>query len=356
MRRRIFISQILAGIVTLVLATIPPAVAQAPFDPPGFAQAIAAQEANTDRLLAVQGVVGTGVGVDARGQAAVVIMTDDVGVRGLPRQLDGVSVVVKVTGRFRAVHHREGHTGGPGGGEDGGGDPAIDRTARFDRAVPIGVSTGNNTSCSAGTIGARVTDGSKVYALSNNHVYALENNANIADLGDSIAQPGRFDTGCTEVTENQIGSLSAFVPLHFDGSDNTVDAAIAESSTGDLDNGTPPDGYGIPSSATVGAFLGQLVQKYGRTTGPTSGTVAALNATVNVGYDSGTARFVGQIIVDGDKGGFLNAGDSGSLLVDQGSPAHPVGLLFASGRGGKIAIASPIDLVLGAFGVTIDDR
>ena len=168
MKRRVFIS-VFAGAAALALATITPAVAQGTFDPPGLNRAIAIQEANTDGLLEIQGVVGTGVGVDARGQAAVIIMTEDVGVRGLPRRLNGVSVVVKVTGKFRAGHHREGH----GGGGDSGGDTAIDPTARFERPVPIGVSTGNNTSCSAGTIGARVTDGIDVYALSNNHVYAL---------------------------------------------------------------------------------------------------------------------------------------------------------------------------------------
>ena len=251
MKRRVFIS-VFAGAAALALATITPAVAQGTFDPPGLNRAIAIQEANTDGLLEIQGVVGTGVGVDARGQAAVIIVTEDVGVRGLPRRLNGVSVVVKVTGKFRAGHHREGH----GGGGDSGGDTAIDPTARFERPVPIGVSTGNNTSCSAGTIGARVTDGIDVYALSNNHVYALENNA---DMGDPIVQPGRFDTDCGIVSANEIGTLHDYVPVAFDG-DNTVDAAIALSSIGALGNGTPLDGYGVPDSSTVPASPGQRVR------------------------------------------------------------------------------------------------
>ena len=74
---------------------------------------------------------------------------------------------------------------------------------------------------------------------------------------------------------------------------------------------------------------------------------------MNVGYSSGTARFVDQIVVEGNKGGFLKAGDSGSLLVTNPG-RNPVGLLFAAGRGGKIAIANPIDYVLSAFGVAID--
>jgi PKD repeat protein len=101
----------------------------------------------------------------------------------------------------------------------------------------------------------------------------------------------------------------------------------------------------------VGASLGLNVQKYGRTTALTKGTVTDINATVDVGYDAGTARFVDQIIVSGRS--FLKAGDSGSLLVtDPGR--NPVGLLFAGPRNGRYGIANRIDLVLSAFNVTVD--
>ncbi|MBO1224557.1 MAG: hypothetical protein JYX80_09000 [Candidatus Scalindua sediminis] len=74
---------------------------------------------------------------------------------------------------------------------------------------------------------------------------------------------------------------------------------------------------------------------------------------VNVRYSSGTAGFVGQIVVESIKGPFLKPGDSGSLMVtDPGK--NPVGLLFAGNRSGKIGFANPIDAVLARFGVTID--
>ncbi len=79
MTRRIFIWSVLAGTVALALATVTPATAQESFDPRGSDRAIAVQEANSDRLFKIDGVVGTGVGVDARGQAAIVIMTEDDG-------------------------------------------------------------------------------------------------------------------------------------------------------------------------------------------------------------------------------------------------------------------------------------
>ncbi len=196
-----------------------------------------------------------------------------------------------------------------------------------------------------------------MYALSNNHIYALQNSASI---GSTIVQPGPADTDpvCSDIATDSIGILSDYVVIEFDGSDviptdNEVDAAIALSSTDDLGNGTPVDGYGVPKSTTVAAILNAKVQKYGRTTSLTKGTITGINATIIVGYDSGPARFVGQIVVSGDKGPFIKGGDSGSLLVtDPG--LNPVGLLFAGNRSGKTAFANQIGKVLDAFGVDID--
>ena len=91
--------------------------------------------------------------------------------------------------------------------------------------MAIGTSTGNINSCSAGTIGARVTDGRRVFALSNNHVYALENNA---PLGSEVLQPGRYDTNCSVNQDDVLGTLASYVPIVFSTSaSNSVDAAIA---------------------------------------------------------------------------------------------------------------------------------
>ncbi|MFZ2146926.1 MAG: hypothetical protein WAV28_06875, partial [Sedimentisphaerales bacterium] len=133
---------------------------------------------------------------------------------------------------------------------------------------------------------------------------------------------------------------------------NTIDAAIALSSTANLGTATPAGGYGIPSSETATASVGLTVQKYGRTTSLTKGNITGTNVIVKVGYSSGTARFVNQIIVESNTE-FIGAGDSGSLLVTMDK--NPVGLLFAGTSDGKLAVANPIGAVLIAFGVTIDD-
>ncbi|UCG58742.1 MAG: fibronectin type III domain-containing protein [Phycisphaerales bacterium] len=212
------------------------------------------------------------------------------------------------------------------------------------RPAPIGASTGH-PNVTAGTIGCRVTDGTNVYVLSNNHVYADENKASI---GDNVLQPGPYDGG--EDPRDAIGTLYDFEPIIFHPrARNEVDAAIALTDTDMVGNATPADGYGTPSSTTVQPSLELVVQKYGRTTGLTSGVITAINATVTVGYSSGTARFVNQIIIE--PGGYSAGGDSGSLIVTQGGK-NPVGLLFAGSS--TITVANPIDAVLDSFGVTID--
>lgn len=217
------------------------------------------------------------------------------------------------------------------------------------RPAPIGISTGH-PDITAGTIACRVTDGINVYALSNNHVYANENNSAI---GDNVLQPGPYDGG--QDPRDVIGTLFDFESIvWYPFGLNTIDAAIALTSVDKLTKATPADGYGTPKSTTVTASVGMDVQKYGRTTGQTSGQVTAINATVNVGYDSGIALFVGQIIIE--PGGFSAGGDSGSLVVTKSDnpddDRKPVGLLFAGSS--SVTIASPIDLVLTRFGVTID--
>ncbi len=112
-----------------------------------------------------------------------------------------------------------------------------------------------------------------------------------------------------------------------------------------------------PNSATASAYVGQPVQKYGRTTSLTKGTVTGINANVTVSYGgaSGNAIFTGQIII-GSSRPFLKAGDSGSLVVTDDANANPVGLLFAGSGSGKYTITNPIGSVLLRLGVTIDGK
>ncbi len=118
---------------------------------------------------------------------------------------------------------------------------------------------------------------------------------------------------------------------------------------------TPSNGYGIPNSITVTADVEMEVQKYGRTTGLTSGAVDSINATVKVRYGRGFAIFENQIVIEGIEGAEFSAGgDSGSLIVTDDLNCNPVGLLFAGSS--VVTIANPIDEVLTQLGVSIDGK
>ena len=115
--------------------------------------------------------------------------------------------------------------------------------------------------------------------LSNNHVFA---GINSASIGDPIIQPGDATTASDPA--DRIGTLHAYQEIKFDGSDNTMDAALAATTVANTGTATPSDGYGMPSPVTAQASLGQGVQKYGRTTGFQLGTVAGTNVSVDVCY------------------------------------------------------------------------
>lgn len=338
---------ILLGIIITLLVLPMTAVyaAPPPDGPPGLQRAIEVKERHAEALLGVPGVVGAAVGHNGNSNPAIIIFTAIPGVRGLPTSLEGVPVIVQVSGIFFAQPKPEGRGNGKPPKDE---EPALTPRDRWPRPVPIGVSTGH-PDITAGTIGARVIDGSgNVYALSNNHVYANENKA---ESGDPVLQPGAYDGG--SAPDDIIGTLSAFQPISF-SVDNVIDAAIARSTAGELGNATPGDGYGTPKSTTADAYINMKVKKYGRTTGQTKGRVYATNATIDVYYGSGIARFVNQIVIT--PGAFSAGGDSGSLIVVDAkrSPRdrQPVGLLFAGSL--LYTIANPIEAVLTGLGVAID--
>ncbi len=311
--------------------------------------AFAAQAQVTDEWMGRPGVVGTAVAKGPSGQAVVKVYLTAMGAAMLPQNVAGVSVITEVTGPF--VSYADPPSGAETRVLGDEADGRVDPKAGFPRPVPIGVSTGH-PDVTAGTIGARVTDGARVFALSNNHVFANNNNGR---EGDNLLQPGVADGGRNP--DDVLATLYDFEPIQFCGGItcpfNKIDAALALTTVEDLGTETPEDGYGTPRTETIEATLGMSVQKYGRTTGYTVGRVTGINAIIDVNYRTGSARFEGQIMISGD--GFSTGGDSGSLIVSKGLLAadrRPVALLFAGSP--TSTIANPIDLVLDRFGVQVD--
>ncbi len=268
----------------------------------------------------------------------------------VPTEVDGVRTDVVQTGVLRAFQAP---------------------TDRWRPVVPPGVTVGHYQ-ITAGTFGCLARRGEELFILSNNHVLANSNNGKV---GDPILQPGPADGG---VADDRIATLADFVPLDFGTKEpecaiagllatilngmaaltgshhrlqpvqqtagvNRVDAALALPLRPDLVNseilyiGTPI-GTSTPS-------LGLRVQKSGRTTGYTTGTVTQIDATVRINYNGPTALFEGQVVTTP----MSQPGDSGSAVLDE--EKRVVGLLFAGSD--AATIFSPIDAVLTALNVEI---
>ena len=219
------------------------------------------------------------------------------------------------------------------------------------RPAPGGVSIGHRD-ITAGTLGCLVKKDGRSVILSNNHVLA---NSNAAEIGDPILQPGPYDGG--RYPEDYIADLEQFIPINISGlpsecpiatgtadflnsiarlfgsnvqlqaidrqqTENLVDAAIARPLN-------PEDvkdeilQIGTIQGAAEG-ILGMAIKKSGRTTGLTTGEIQQVDVTVNVQYEEGQiAQFTDQLMA----GAMSQGGDSGSAVLDESN--HLVGLLFA---------------------------
>jgi hypothetical protein len=294
---------------------------------------IAVQNRYTPGLLRREGIIGTGIRLSGTGEQSIAVYALTPGhaaAARIPERLEGFGVNVVVTGRILATDYNDPTTG--------------------QRPAPNGFSIGHYA-ITAGTIGARVTDGTHAYILSNNHVLANSNNGR---AGDPIYQPGPYDGG---TAADQIGTLADFQPINMSMfATNTMDAAIALVDAGDVLGTTPTYAYGAPGTTPAAATLDMAVKKFGRTTGLTHGTVSEVNATIEVCYIVfynlclESAYFNGQIGIA--PGTFSGGGDSGSLIVTDDASNSPVGLLFAGSS--TRTFANPIAPVLARFGVTID--
>jgi len=211
----------------------------------------------------------------------------------------------------------------------------------------------------AGTLGALVEGDGVRYILSNNHVLANENSL---PIGSPIFQPGLLDGG--NPAADQIATLERFIPLKPD-EPNAVDCALAALVDANSISATILPKVGrLTSAEPIDAAEGMQVEKTGRATGYTTGTVFEVSYTGKVQFQLGMLEFENQVLIRGDQRAFSNGGDSGSLVVDRES-GRALGLLFggvpqfekASGLllGGvpPFTIANHLSDVLEALNVTL---
>ncbi|NOY59425.1 MAG: hypothetical protein GXO75_10945 [Calditrichaeota bacterium] len=247
-----------------------------------------------------------------------------------------------------------------------------DPTQRF-RPAPGGVSIGH-INITAGTLGCLVKKNGTVYILSNNHVLA---NSNDAEIGDPILQPGPYDGGL--YPQDHIANLSEFIHIEFAGQgsscpigslaasvlnglaqmsgsktrliptrvqavNNLVDCAIAKPLNAfDVKN----EILGIGAIQGVSeASLGSEVKKSGRTTGLKTSFIQQIDVTTSVSYGSNkTATFVDQLMA----GEMSAGGDSGSAVLNNRNEI--VGLLFAGSN--NTTIINRIQNVFSKLQVTL---
>lgn len=249
----------------------------------------------------------------------------------------------------------------------------VDRKAKH-RPAPPGVSLAH-PKVTAGTFGMVVKKNGVRLILSNNHILA---NSNAAEVGDLTLQPAPYDGGeqqyicdkCHQPVSDTIGHLFAFNHITFGNSSgclaiigkvfatiattittllggepkdiiNKVDCAIAKPIK-DEDISDEILGVGIPVGYGM-AKVGDNVKKSGRTTGLTQGNVIAIDGVARINYRTGQAVFENQIITTNISQG----GDSGSVVLNENNEV--VGLLFAGSD--QTTIVNKISDVIEALGL-----
>jgi hypothetical protein len=271
-------------------------------------------------------------GVDTGRDAIVVYVTKKVPLSELskadivPKKIRGLESDVKISGEIRAL--------------------AVDRTTKW-RPAPGGVSIGH-PDITAGTLGMVVKKNGVRHILSNNHVLA---NCNDANIGDQTWQPGKADGG---VSIDIIGHLTNFVPIGFIsesscpiwrliirglnkvagwlGSSSSLHAVSTPINKVDCALSTPIDDEDISDEILeIGKAAGfnlevkvdDAVKKSGRTTGVNHGTVIGVEGVANVGYGDKIAMFEDQIVTTP----IAQGGDSGSMVLNENDEV--IGHLFA---------------------------
>lgn len=322
--------------------------------------AIAIKRQNLEKLFTLRNVVGIGIGF----KVASGVVTNDLAItinvsKKIPTaQLTPSDLVPKLIGSVRTDVIESGVF------------KAFQDPKQKMRPARPGVSIGHYN-ITAGTFGCLVKRGSDVFILSNNHVLA---DINKAQLGDAILQPGKYDGG---TDADKIAELAEFVPIEFGSGGggtqpggcsglitsllslfgqqpatkrsinepgaNHVDCAIAKPLSPDL---VRSDILQIGTPTGVGtATLGTAVQKFGRTTSYTQGSIIQVDVTATVDYDGPTATFQGQLMA----GAMSQGGDSGSAVLD--NQKRVVGLLYAGSD--TTTLFNPIQDVLTALNVEI---
>jgi len=261
----------------------------------------------------------------------------------VPKSIDGVDTIVRDFGEIKAQGELEVHK---------------KKTRPLEGGISFGLQDGPS-----GTLGVSLESENKFYLLSNNHVIA---DTNDAQIGSDLIQPSSADSD----RANYCGELERYVKINF--KENSLskpgilsklcqffsslfggDSSSSKVLENDLKYNQVDCALGeLRSCSTkvnevlkVGKIkgirkpeLGMSVKKVGRSSGVTEGRIIQMDATIEVGFSFGRkAMFEDQIVTTP----ISSPGDSGSVVLDEDN--YLVGLLFSGSE--KVTVLNPIDLV-----------
>ncbi len=298
-----------------------------------------------ERIMELPGVLGIGVGLDRekRQLAFLVVVETTAPMPDLPQEIEGVPVMVERHDRDVPLH----------------GAPACVQPCHANQ-LPLPVEMGNSafttnvcSACTLGFVACDVESRQRVYVTNAHCSTDSKGCVAAAPIGTSTAHVGRLDANNCGIA-SIVGQTSGQVgPICAPGVRNVLDAAKVDSASNQTQFSIRD--IGVPRGTPGTVLVGDTVQKSGRTTGLTRGTVAAVNFIDLVGpYDCcGNATFVNQIRVNAlGAGPFIRGGDSGSALLNM--DGEIVGLLFSGPADGSAGNANPIGAVLAGLGISLD--
>lgn len=281
--------------------------------------------------------------------------------RLLPASTDGVTVEYMQTKQLSIGH--------PASALPPGQNPYNLHNGKY--TCGSSISVGNYRD--AGTLSCLVKKNGELFGLTCNHVAGGCNNTK---SDTPIVAPGVADVCYTSIDPFTIGRHHSVLPMSqgdpaFINCDANRDAALI--SIRNETNITSMQGTFYDTPVSVMEPIDNMrVEKVGRTTGNTHGTVLSkvfkpiaimcnaksypsANEEESVTFQ-GVVYFTNIFVVTGANGRFSLPGDSGSLVVhsDANNTRHAVGMLFAGNE--NVTFILPIKPILDELGVSLVDN
>lgn len=305
------------------------------------------QRRHEDRIMAIKGVIGMGIGKAPHEPRPVFVILIDRSLSaptGLPWQIEGVEVRVERRAPVRLLH--------------GGDGCAPCHRDQFPAPVKMGNSGGlgafSNSACTMGVKACDLSSGRMVF-VTNSHCNISVGApqcvlATPGGIVDHWVHPGPFEQMGVPY---EVGNVAGHAAPSCNSNNNLTDATKV-TSPNTLTSIAVRDFTYYQSINPGDPLPGDRVQKSGRTTGYTDGEITLINVTQAVPADGGfcCGALTMKQQIEWLPSSPTLGGDSGSAVFSTEAPPRLVGLLF--GADGAYSYANHVDNVLSALNITLD--